>query len=55
MGNVRINDELLLKTKEWIKNNNIKYKFFSVSGFVNEAIYEKLEKLKKDKNDKNDS
>ena len=45
MGVVRIDDNLLEKVKRWIENNGNKYKFPSVTAFINNSIYEKLKSL----------
>lgn len=45
MATVRIDDQLLGKIKKWLNNNGNKYKFPSVSAFINNSIYEKLKKL----------
>ena len=45
MATVRIDDKLLDKIKKWLDNNGNKYKFPSVSAFINNSIYEKLKNL----------
>lgn len=42
MGVVRINDEIQNKIEEFIKKGDNKYKYPSISSFVNNAILEKL-------------
>lgn len=55
MGLVRIDETLHKKLVEWIRKNGNKYRFPSVTSFVNSAIYEKLKKLEKEiENDKNE-
>ena len=44
MATVRIDDELLEKIKKWLELNGNKYKYPSMSAFINNAIYEKLKK-----------
>jgi predicted nucleotide-binding protein (sugar kinase/HSP70/actin superfamily) len=44
MATVRIDDELLNKIKKWLDQNGNKYKYPSVSAFINNSIYEKLKK-----------
>jgi len=46
MGIVRIDDKLHKEIQEWIKKNGNKYNFPTVSTFVNQAIYKKLEETK---------
>lgn len=48
MATVRIDDELLEKIKVLIEMDENKYKYPSVSAFINNSIYEKLKK--EDKN-----
>ncbi|MCA9458946.1 MAG: hypothetical protein KC550_00190 [Nanoarchaeota archaeon] len=45
MATVRIDDELLDKIKKWLDTNGNKYKFPSVTAFINNSIYEQLKKL----------
>jgi hypothetical protein len=42
MGVVRINDEIQNKIKKFIKKEDNKYKYPSISSFINNAILEKL-------------
>lgn len=42
MATVRIDDNLLEKIKKWLEDNGNKYKFPSVTSFINNSIYEKL-------------
>ena len=46
MAVVRINDELLKEVKKVINSGKNKYKFLSISGFIENAILEKLEGVK---------
>ncbi len=45
MATVRIDDKLLEKIKKWLDNNGNRYKFSSVTAFINNSIYEKLKDL----------
>jgi hypothetical protein len=45
MVTVRIDDDLLEKLKIWLNQNGNKYKYPSVTSFINNAIYEKLKLL----------
>ena len=45
MGVIRIDNKLHQKLQDWIDKNGNKYKFPSLTSFVNNAIYEKLKKL----------
>ena len=47
MGVVRIDDNLLDEIKKLLDENGNKYKYPSISAFINCAVYEKLQKLKK--------
>jgi len=49
MATVRIDDKLLEKIKKWLDDNGNKYKFPSVSAFINNSIYEQLKKLEEKK------
>ncbi len=49
MATVRINDKLLKEIQDWLDKNGNKYKHPSVSAFVNNAIYDKLNQLKNKK------
>jgi len=42
MGVVRIDDNLLKNIKDILKKEDNKYKYGSISNFINSAIYEKL-------------
>jgi len=48
MGVVRLDDKLLKEVQEWLDENGNKYKHPTMSAFVNNAVYEKLQKLKTD-------
>ncbi|MEM2963650.1 MAG: hypothetical protein QXW70_02130 [Candidatus Anstonellales archaeon] len=50
MGVVRIDDKLIKEVQAWLNKNGNKYKHPTVSAFVNNAVYEKLNKLKVGKN-----
>lgn len=52
MATVRIDDALLDKLKKWIKENGNKYKFPSVTAFINNAIYEKIKQMEGEKHEK---
>lgn len=45
MGVIRIDDKLQQRIECWIKKNGNKYRFASLSAFVNNAIYEKLKRV----------
>ncbi len=45
MVTVRIDDKLLPKIKKWIDENGNKYHFPTVTAFINNSIYEKLQKV----------
>lgn len=47
MGVVRVNDELLKEIKKIINLGDNKFKFRSITGFIDNAILEKIESLKK--------
>lgn len=49
MATVRINDKLLKEIQEWLDKNGNQYKYPSVSAFVNNAVYEKLNQSKNKK------
>ncbi len=49
MATVRINDKLLKEIQDWLDKNGNKYKHPSVSAFVNNVIYDKLNQLKNKK------
>jgi metal-responsive CopG/Arc/MetJ family transcriptional regulator len=42
MGVVRIDDKLLQEINEFLDENGNKYKYPSISAFINNAVYEKL-------------
>ncbi len=44
MAVVRIDDRLLKKIREFLDNNDNKYQYPSISSFINNVIYEKLNK-----------
>ena len=48
MGVVRIDDKLLKEVEDFIDEDENKYKYPSVSAFINNAVYEKLTELRKD-------
>lgn len=50
MATVRIDDKLLERIKTWLDKNGNKYRFPSVTAFINNSIYEQLKKLD-EKND----
>ncbi|MCX8178258.1 MAG: hypothetical protein N3D75_00295 [Candidatus Aenigmarchaeota archaeon] len=50
MATVKIDDKLLKEVQAWLNENGNKYKHPTVSAFVNNAVYEKLNKLKVGKN-----
>ncbi len=45
MAVVRIDDKLLKKVKEFLDNNDNRYQYPSLSSFINNVIYEKLNKI----------
>ena len=45
MAVVRIDDELLKKIKEYLDTNTNRYRYPSLSAFINNVIYEKLNKI----------
>ena len=45
MATVRIDDKLLKGVQDWLNKNGNKYKYPSLSAFVNNAVYEKLRGL----------
>ncbi len=45
MAVVRIDDRLLRKIREFLGNNDNKYQYPSISSFINNVIYEKLNKI----------
>ncbi len=49
MAVVRIDDELLKRIKEYIQHNDNKYQYPSISSFINNVIYEKLNSKKEKK------
>jgi predicted nucleotide-binding protein (sugar kinase/HSP70/actin superfamily) len=49
MGVVRIDDKLIKDIQKWLGENGHKYKFPTLSAFVNNAVYEKLKELKSKK------
>jgi hypothetical protein len=44
MGVVRIDDKLLVNVKELLAKDENKYKYGSISSYINLLIYEKLKK-----------
>ena len=51
MASVRISDELYDEMKEWINKNGNKYRYSSISSFVNHAIYSKLKEIERNGED----
>ncbi len=49
MAVVRIDDDLLKRVKQFLGANSNKYQYPTVSCFVNNIIYEKLNKLSRRK------
>jgi predicted nucleotide-binding protein (sugar kinase/HSP70/actin superfamily) len=47
MGIVRIDDKLHKEVQDWLDKNGNKYKYPTLSAFVNNAVYEKLNEPKK--------
>ncbi len=47
MGVVRLDDVLLKKVKQILKEEDNKYKYGSVASFINSLVYEKLKGVKK--------
>lgn len=47
MAVVRIDDKLLKKIKDFLETNSNKYEYPSISSFINNVIYEKLNSIKK--------
>jgi len=45
LATVRIDDDLLKEIKGWIKKNGNKYEYPSVTAFINNAIYKKLQEI----------
>lgn len=50
MATVKIDEKLLKEVQEWLDENGNKYKHPTISAFVNNAVYEKLNKLRAGKN-----
>lgn len=48
MATVKIDEKLLKEVQDWLDENGNKYKHPTISAFVNNAVYEKLNKLKKE-------
>jgi hypothetical protein len=48
MGVVRIDDKLLKEVQGWLNKNGNRYKHPTISAFVNNAVYEKLQESKKE-------
>jgi len=46
MGVVRVDDKLLKRIKELLKEDENKYKYGSLSNFLNSIIYDKLKEEK---------
>lgn len=51
MATVKIDEKLLKEVRAWLDENGNKYKHPTVSAFVNNAVYEKLNKLRAGKDD----
>jgi len=49
MGVIRIDNKLHKKLQDWLDENGNRYKFPSITAFINNAIYEKLKKLETEK------
>lgn len=50
MATVKIDEKLLKEVQNWLDENGNKYKHPTISAFVNNAVYEKLNKLGTGKN-----
>ncbi len=50
MATVKIDDGLLKDVQKWLDENGNKYTHPTISAFVNNAVYEKLNKSRADKN-----
>lgn len=50
MATVKIDEKLLKEVQEWLNKNGNKYRHPTISAFVNNAVYEKLNKFKVVKN-----
>ncbi len=51
MGVIRIDNKLHKRLQDWLDKNGNKYKFPSITAFVNNSIYEKLKQLESEDND----
>lgn len=49
MAVVRIDDNLLKRIKEYLQRNDNRYQYPSISSFINNVIYEKLNNKKEKK------
>ena len=49
MGVVRIDDKLLDQVQKWLEENGNKYKHPTMSAFINNAVYDKIQQLKEQK------
>ena len=49
MSTVRVDNKLLNEIKKLLKENGNKYKFPTVTSFINNSIYEKLAQIKREK------
>lgn len=49
MGVVRIDDKLLDQVQKWLEENGNKYKHPTISAFINNAVYDKIQQLKERK------
>ncbi|MEA2054013.1 MAG: hypothetical protein U9O96_02680 [Candidatus Thermoplasmatota archaeon] len=54
MATVRIDDKLLKEVQNWLDKNGNKYRYPSLSAFVNNAVYEKLRELSSKEEAKNE-
>lgn len=50
MATVKIDEKLLKAVQEWLNKNGNKYRHPTISAFVNNAVYEKLNKFRVGKN-----
>jgi len=51
MGTVKIDDKLLKEIREWLKENDHRYKHPTIKSFVNNAVHEKLSRERNEEND----
>jgi hypothetical protein len=52
LGLVRINDDLHKKIAKVIKQEKYKYRFPSISSFINNVVFEKLDEIEDPKREK---